>query len=440
MDYSYNNIYKSIITSFSDFVKIELNKEFYLPGDTIEGNIIFDNTKNIKVNDITIFLYQKESWFIQETAEIKYGEKNNQLLCKNFIDIKEYLNINGILIPGKYIFPFKIKLPNNLEPSFEYPYPNRYSYLRYSLICESNPNLPELKHQKFILIKSILDNILPKNIFSSIVNVHKWGFLDGGTTILKVSYEKGNYQMNNLVPLNIDIDNIRGKLKVKECKIRVIRTIEFKKSEGPEKYPLEKTINSKVFLSEVLPHSKSNFLFQIQLIDNDLIDFKYIKEEKPYPYINDLNILLPTIDSKLIKCDYRIQVSLYFDSFVTSGYRPRVKLPIIISHFLGEENNYINKSNHQNNLIEINNINNHIYESSLIYDQNYINSNSENNLINDKGNISNINYSENDIINNDLTEYIKSNNLDKQIKSENYNNNKNNYIEMKKEFYIINEI
>ena len=47
MDYSYNNIYKSIITSFSNLIKIELNKEFYLPGDTIEGNIIFDNTKNI---------------------------------------------------------------------------------------------------------------------------------------------------------------------------------------------------------------------------------------------------------------------------------------------------------------------------------------------------------------------------------------------------------
>ena len=440
MDYSYNNIYKSIITSFSDFIKFELNKEFYLPGDTIEGNIIFDNTKNIKVNDITIYLYQKESWFIQETAEIKYGEKNNQLLCKYFIDFKEYLNNNGILIPGKYIFPFKIKLPNDLEPSFEYPYPNRYSYLRYSLICESNPNLPELKHQKFILIKSISDNILPKNIFSSIVNVHKWGFIDGGTTVLKVSYEKGNYQINNLVPLNIDIDNSRGKLKVKECKIRVMRTIEFKKSEGPEKYPMEKTINSKVFASEVLAYNKKNFLFQIQIIDNDLVDFKYIKEEKPYPYINDLNILLPTIDSKLIKCDYRIQVSLYFDNFVTSGYRPRVKLPIIISHLFDEENNNINKNNHQNNLIESNIINNHIYESSLIYDQNYINANSGNNLINDNGNINNINKSENEIINNDLTEYIKSNKLDKQIKSENYNNNKNNYIEMKKEFYNVNEI
>jgi hypothetical protein len=279
MDNPYNNIYKSIITSFSDFIKIELNKEFYLAGDEIKGNIIFDNINNIKVNDITIFLYQKESWFVQETSEVKYGEKNNQLLCKYIIDLKEYLNNNEILVPGKYIFPFQLKLSDDLEPSFEYPYPNRYSYLRYSLICESNPNLPEIKHQKFILIKSLSYNILPKNSFSSIKNVHKWGFLDGGTTILKVSYEKGNYQINNLVPLNVDIDNSRGKLKVKECKIRVIRTIEFSKSKGPEKYPLEKTINSHVFSAEVFPYNKKNFLFQIQLIDNDLVDFKYIKEE-----------------------------------------------------------------------------------------------------------------------------------------------------------------
>ena len=99
MDNPYNNIYKSIITSFSDLIKIELNKEFYLAGDEIKGNIIFDNINNIKVNDITIFLYQKESWFVQETSEVKYGEKNNQLLCKYIIDLKEYLNNNEILVP-----------------------------------------------------------------------------------------------------------------------------------------------------------------------------------------------------------------------------------------------------------------------------------------------------------------------------------------------------
>ena len=447
MDYSYNNIYKSIINSFSDFINIELNKEFYLYGETIEGNIIFDNTKNIKLNDYSINFYKKESWFVQETAEVKYGEKNNQLLYKFNIDIKQYLNNNEILVPGKYVFPFKIKLPEDLEPSFEYPYPNRYSYLRYSLICESNPNIPELKHQKFILIKSLSNNILLQKSFNSIINVHKWGFLDGGTTSLNVSYEKSNYRINDLIPLNVYIDNSRGKLKVKECKIRLIRTIEFCKLNGPEKFPMEKTINSKIFPAGVLPFDKKYFLFQIQVSDEDLYDFKYIKEEKPYPNINDLNILLPTINSTIIKCDYRVQVSLYFDNFVTSGYRPRVKLPIIISHFFDEGNNNIiimnNKKNENyNNLIESNNI---INESSLIYDNNYINSNDRNNLINNNPNINNddMNNSQNNFKNSDLSEYIKSNKFEDQNISGNENNNniKPNYIELKKEYYYnINEI
>ena len=453
-DYSYNNIYKSIINSFSDFINIELNKKYYLYGETIEGNINFNNTNNIKVNDFSINLYKKESWFVQETAEVYYGEKDNQLLCKFNIDIKPYLNNNGILIPGKYVFPFKIKLPDDIEPSFEYPYPNRYSYLRYSLICESNPNIPELKHQKFILIKSLSNNILLQKSYNSIVNVHKWGFLDGGTTSLNVSYEKSNYQINNLIPLNIYIDNSRGKLKVKECKIRLIRTIQFSKLNGIEKFPLEKTINSKIFPAEVFPSDKKYFLFQIQISDADLYDFKYIKEEKPYPNINDLNILLPTMNSTIIKCDYRIQVSLYFDNFVTSGYRPRVKLPIIISHFSEDGDNNINNINmkrnngmnenynYNNNLIDSNNI---INKSSLIYDNNYINSNDRNNLINNNPNISNENMNkiQDNFKNSDLSEYIKSNKFENQNKSENDNNIniKPNYIELKKEYYYnINEI
>ena len=450
-DYSYNNIYKSIINSFSDFISIELNKEYYLYGETIEGNIIFNNTKNIKPNYFSINFYKKESWFVQETTEVYYGEKENQLICKFIIDIKQYLNNNEILISGKYVFPFKIKIPDDIEPSFEYPYPNRYSYLRYSLICESNPYIPELKHQKFILIKSLSNNILNQKNFNSIINVHKWGFLDGGTTSLNVSYEKSNYKINDLIPLKVYIDNSRGKLKVKECKIRLIRTIEFSKLNEIGKFPMEKTINSKIFPAQVFPSDKKYFLFQIQVSDADLYDFKYIKEEKPYPNINDLNILLPTMNSTIIKCDYRIQVSLYFDNFVTSGYRPRVKLPIIISHFSEEVDGGVNNidmkrnngmNENYNNLIDSNNI---INESSLIYDNNYMNSNDRNNIINNNPNINNegMNEIHNKFKNDDLSDYIKSNKFENQNKSQNDNNIniKPNYIELKKEYYYnINEI
>ena len=441
MEYFYNNPYASkLINSNSDLIKIELDKEFYLPGETIQGSIMINCIENIRLNTISISLLHKECWFVQETTEVKYGEKYNQSITQFNIDIKNYIkDFNEILVSGNYVFPFKIDLPHDLEPCFEYPYPNRYAYLRYLFQCELLPKEINIKSQKYILIKSASNKIPSQKFFSSIVNVHKWGFFDGGTTMLKASYDKINYKINDVIPINIDIDNSRGKLKVKNCKIRIIRTIQFNKLRGPEKYPLEKTIYSKQFNSEVLPFNKGQFLFQIQLKDDDLINLEYLIEENPYPNIRDINLLVPSIDSKILKCFYRIQVSLYFDSFVTSGYRPRVKLPIFVTHFIDEENNnIINNINVNemlgNNFDNFNDGNYSINDSSLIYDQNFMKNNNQNSLIN------NINENEKNDSNNDLIEYIKSNKIKNQNNNEN-NNIKPNYIELKNEsFYNINEI
>ena len=441
MEYFYNNPYASkLINSNSDLIKIELDKEFYLPGETIQGSIMINCIENIRLNTISISLLHKECWFVQETTEVKYGEKYNQSITQFNIDIKNYIkDFNEILVSGNYVFPFKIDLPHDLEPCFEYPYPNRYAYLRYLFQCELLPKEIKIKSQKYILIKSASNKIPSQKFFSSIINVHKWGFFDGGTTILKASYDKINYKINDVIPINIDIDNSRGKLKVKNCKIRIIRTIQFNKLRGPEKYPLEKTIYSNQFNSEVLPFNKGQFLFQIQLKDDDLINLEYLIEENPYPKNRDINLLVPSIDSNILKCFYRIQVSLYFDSFVTSGYRPRVKLPIFVTHFIDEENNnIINNINVNemlgNNFDNFNDGNYSINDSSLIYDQNFMKNNNQNSLIN------NINENEKNDSNNDLIEYIKSNKIKNQNNNEN-NNIKPNYIELKNEsFYNINEI
>ena len=361
---------------------IETNKEYYFKGEIIEGNIILNCITNLTLNEITISLYSKENWIIQETSTIKYGEKNNQLLSKFDIGLNKLLNNNNdinVLTPGKYIFPFKIELPKYLQPSFEYPVPNRSAYLRYLLESEIISNDIKSKSSMYILVKGTSILLRTAKIFSSVTNVHKWGIFDEGSTILKVSYKKNNYTINEMIPLNIDIDNARGKLKVKECKIRVVRLIQFSRLDknSIEKYPLEKTINSQVFWSEVFPNSKRSFLFQIEAIDKDLIDFNYFGENNPYPKIKDINILLPSMEGGIIKCQYKIIVSLYFDNFVTAGYRPRVCLPIsIIHHFQEESSNLNNIQNEKSSIINDINIssfynNNSITDSSLLFDINY---------------------------------------------------------------------
>ena len=430
-----NNNYKNIkFNKNTKFMIIETNKEYYFKGEIIEGNIILNCNSNLNLCDISISLYLKESWIIQETSTIKYGEKNNQLLSKFDIGLNKLLNNNNnlsLLLAGRYTFPFKIELPNYLQPSFEYPIPNRSAYLRYLLESEIISNDIKSKSNIYILIKGAFILLKSPKLFSSIKNVHKWGMFDEGSTILKVSYKKNNYTIDEIVPLNIEIDNTRGRLKVKETKIRIIRTIQFSRLDknSIEKYPLEKTINSKIFWSEVLPNSKRCFLFQIELKDKDLINFNYFDEKNPYPKIKDINILLPSIEGGIIKSDYRIQVSLYFDSFVTSGYRPRVGLPISIMHQFQEEDNNLN------NLQTYFYNNNFCTDSSLLYDNNYYENNKQ---------------IKNNNINNDSS-YEKSNSSKFQIDNES-NNNRNinnenikkkpNYIELNEEsnYYNINEI
>ena len=433
------------------------NKKYYFKSEIIEGNIILDCLSNITLREITISLYLKEGWIIQETSTTKYEEKNNQLLSKFDLGINKYLNDNNEIkniLPGRYVFPFKIELPNYLQPSFEYPMPNRTAFLRYFLESEIISNDMKIKQKYYLLIKGSSILLKTPKVFSSITNVHKWGMFDGGSTILKVSYKKNNYKIDEIVPLNIEIDNNRGKLKVKECKIRIIRTIEFKRLDknSLEKYPLEKTIYSNVFWSEVLPNSKRSFLFQTELKDKDLIDFNYLGENNPYPNIKDINILLPSIEGSIIKCEYRIQVSLYFDSFVTSGYRPRVFLPILIVHQSQEDEK--NLSNSQNENVINNKINDYNYsqnyicsDSSLLYDKNYLDINKENknNIINksyyykenNENNKNNLYDRDNDMIKFSQIENEKNN-------SKNNNNNINkkpNYIELKEDsYYNINEI
>ena len=130
------------------------------------------------------------------------------------IGIQKILKINSDLInlnPGAFNFPFKFKLPDYLQPSFEYPKDNQRGFLRYVLQAKIISNFVRGETSVLIFIKSrpiILNCPLS---FSSAINVHKWGMFDEGSTILKVSYLTSNYQIRSQIPFTVEINNTRGK-------------------------------------------------------------------------------------------------------------------------------------------------------------------------------------------------------------------------------------
>jgi hypothetical protein len=172
------------------------------------------------------------------------------------------------------------------------------------------------------------------------MNVHKWGLFDQGTTILKVSYMSNNYKFYDSIPLRVEINNMRGKLKVKSCEVKIYRKVGFrKKSEDKNKYEMDDIIASKIVQVLVDPMNQKSFDLVIQINDKDKNKFNYKNVSNPYPNIVDISYLMPSTDGVIIKCDYRIVVTLYYDSFVTSGYLPKVTLPFSVTHQTQNEYN-----------------------------------------------------------------------------------------------------
>ena len=462
-------------SSLQNQLSIRLNKPDYFKGDYVEGSIILNSPGSVVLNDIHLNLFLSENWNYIENNQPQ-SELNNQMLLTIKIGIQKILKINSDLInlnPGAFNFPFKFKLPDYLQPSFEYPKDNQRGFLRYVLQAKIISNFVRGETSVLIFIKSrpiILNCPLS---FSSAINVHKWGMFDEGSTILKVSYLTSNYQIRSQIPFTVEINNTRGKLQVKSVIAKIIRRVQFRNvREATVRYTLQSILVNKEFAVNVPPNTQSQvYNYNIELSDSTLQSFNYNGFSKPYPMLVDLLYAMPTTDGAAIKCDYFLLVSLSFTSFVTQGYIPKVCIPFTMTH--QKQNDYsleqrededlkraieaslldakkfnnvneininevdsnknkneiiIDEENNQqnNNFIDINQVDDNINNNNSQYNNNNNNSQYNNNQIMDNVN-NNINNNINININNNMNNNINNNiNINKISNEYNHMNNNNN--------------
>ena len=451
-------------SSLQNQMSIRLNKPDYFKGDYVEGNIILTSPGSVVLNDIHLNLFLTENWNYQENNQPQ-TELNNQMLLTIKIGIQKILKINSDLInlnPGSFNFPFKFKLPDYLQPSFEYPKDNQRGFLRYVLQAKLISNFVRGVSSVLIFIKSrpiILNCPLS---YSSATNVHKWGMFDQGSTILKVSYLSSNYQIRSQIPFTVEINNTRGRLQVKSVIAKIIRRVQFRSvRDATVKYTLQSIMVNKEFAVNVPPNTQSQvYSYNIELTDNTLKDFNYNGVAKPYPMLVDLLYAMPTTDGAAIKCDYFLLVSLSFTSFVTEGYIPKVCIPFTMTH--QKQNDYsleqkededlkkaieaslleaklrnineinINEVNYEQNknedlIYEENNQN--IQQKSNVIDINQVDDNNINNNIPQNNNINDNqqnNYQQNNNVNNNINNNLNINQISNEYNHININNNINN--------------
>lgn len=372
---------RSLTVPTQKFLSIIFDKPSYFTDEEISGQVELNNTTQLVLSEITLSLNLLENWL--KLSSVPIGETNRQLILAYNLNVRQSLHIPTSLVnlsPGKFVFYFRFKLPQNLNPCFEFPTTETKGYIRYSL--DANIVSPYIQGatSSYMLLKSRPKNKPEQSIFTSSNEIYKWNMFSEGTATLNVSLinNENNIKYGGQIKFNIDIDNTKGKLNASECKVVLLRKLELKaRTSGDVKDTINNECVVKIFPTEVKTKEKKSFPCSISLEDMDKNLFNLKEEKLPYTNITDLSFFVPSVSSKILNCQYTLRVTLYFNSFVAYKHRPRVFIPINICHQSREEFQYMNlnsqiinnsNNNINNNINEINSNSNRINQNDDDYE------------------------------------------------------------------------
>ena len=336
--------------SRSDILTIQFNKESYYEGQKVEGTIILEPKQNLVMNDILIKFKQSEYFVYVVDENNTISDINSQMFFEKRMNAGEYMNMGSQMIsltPGTYKFPFQFTLPRDIPPSFEYPFRNRRASLRYTFSAELLSPYVKSLSETYMWIKARPINIPSAIKHETYVKVKNVGILSRGQSGIALFTMANNFRINDMLPFTVDIYNEDCAIRVTGIKISIKRIVTFMK--GGKEYQKRTAILRKRYPCACEKNSKNSFHYDdIQIRDNDLKDIDFNKSLNPYPFIDDVNLLMPNIKTNLIKCEYSLKATSYFDYSVLEKSRPRVEMPIYVTHQLQREYEYEKNTNENN--------------------------------------------------------------------------------------------
>ena len=308
-------------------VEFELYKKYCFPGGKITGRIIVNGIIK-SISSIKYMIIPEQYWEINHDKGLKAGFPTWHLLNKDFKPMSK---------KDSYAMFIEIPIPEFMLPCFEYYYKNNEAHVRYELVLMAMTSQDyniERRFYIYILSKPHLSKDLQlfKEVKQSIKNFF---FFDKGEITLKVFLPDFNFKYDSEYELLIDIDNTKGKLATDEYKVVVKRKLHFSEIIYFKQYDDEKEIIVIKEKAKVGVGEQKNFKCKIKFKDKE--NHKY--NSNGYYYYKSLpsDFFMPTLDGDVIKCEYEIKVSLYFENFVDKSHRPRLIFPISLCHETLEE-------------------------------------------------------------------------------------------------------
>jgi len=313
----------------SKIMTIQMTGSEFFNNQFCQGNLLISCSESLHIKSLLITIEKKQKWhYIEEVYnetkkkydEISHFDEENRTILPYQLNI----TVGTVLYPGAWNIPFTFQL-NGLTPSFEYEDSLNYCYNRYLLIAKliydvkGTETVEEV--EQFLFIKS---RLLPLNTPISSENkkkIKKWGLFGKGQSELKLKISKNYYDFYEKIPLEVEVENKKGKMDIDSVKFDIKRIIFFK------------TEKTKEISKNIIQIEKK---IKIKSGENKKFDYNLELKEDKFKSIGkkqfDANILQPSFEDSLFKCYYFIKATAYFESKTFEGSRPRCLLDIAYSH------------------------------------------------------------------------------------------------------------
>ena len=396
----------SIILRKSECLNIDFKQDGFYENQLVEGQLIFTTKKDIKLDEISIQIRMLQTFQITESKNkpiINFITKN--IFAKKFNLPKIFkctITKNIPISPAQHQIPFNIFLPKNIPPSFEYPRENKKGYIRYIFTAEITTTEEKFITEEYFLIKQRPFIYPPltkfkaedKRIVKTTNNVIK------GESSISGYTPSRNILIYEPIKYEVDADNRKCDEDIIKFNAKLIRVVTFKKD--GHLYTYDTLIYSKKYSAKILKKEMKVFKYEdIILKDAELKDLTFNEKSNPYPgKVKDLNFLMPSFETSIMKCEYKLELSSEFDSKVFDENKPTVTVPIYACHQTQidyeRDKMYINQKikkiprdvgpyapiyvfNDDNNDLRNNNVQNNNNQKNIIQN-NYANNNNNNNF------------------------------------------------------------
>ena len=125
----------NIILQKNEFLNLEFKQEGHFENQLVEGQLLFYTKKDMKLDEISIEIRMLQAFKISESRnKIITDDIQKKIFSKKF-NLPKIFKCNATknipIPPALHKIPFKIFLPKNIPPSFEYPRDNKKGYIRY---------------------------------------------------------------------------------------------------------------------------------------------------------------------------------------------------------------------------------------------------------------------------------------------------------------------